>query len=312
MRTGKLARQVVVFCAIGGLVAPVIGQCGRIFWLFELFSHFRLQNAAALVLCGLGLLVVRRRGLAAVSLAAAALMFASVLPLYRSSNVDFDSTTRFRLVSANVYCFNREFDRLFDFIHDEDADIVVLVEVDEAWAAAIRNLKNEFPHQIIVPRGAFGAAIISRRPFTDLGDICAESGFPVAPAIQFSVGTREATLVAAHPVPPEGARNAVSRNGQLQFFASFAKAQTKSLIIAGDFNCTDWSPVFRDLINESGLRDSRIGFGLQPSWPIQFPLLKIPIDHCLVSTDLAVLDRRTGPDIGSDHLPIICDLAFAK
>jgi endonuclease/exonuclease/phosphatase (EEP) superfamily protein YafD len=34
------------------------------------------------------------------------------------------------------------------------------------------------------------------------------------------------------------------------------------------------------------------------------------IDHVLVNPKVAVLDSRLGPDIGSDHLPVIADLAF--
>jgi endonuclease/exonuclease/phosphatase (EEP) superfamily protein YafD len=59
------------------------------------------------------------------------------------------------------------------------------------------------------------------------------------------------------------------------------------------------------------LRDTRAGFGIQASWPTQIPPLGIPLDHCLVSPELVVLDRRLGPAVGSDHRPVILELARA-
>jgi hypothetical protein len=41
-----------------------------------------------------------------------------------------------------------------------------------------------------------------------------------------------------------------------------------------------------------------------------WPVLRIPIDHCLVSPDIGVLTMRTGRHIGSDHLPIIIDMVM--
>jgi len=40
--------------------------------------------------------------------------------------------------------------------------------------------------------------------------------------------------------------------------------------------------------------------------------LRIPLDNCLVSEEVAVAGRRVGPDIGSDHLPLVVDFALAS
>jgi endonuclease/exonuclease/phosphatase (EEP) superfamily protein YafD len=83
-----------------------------------------------------------------------------------------------------------------------------------------------------------------------------------------------------------------------------------SRIVIGDMNTTDGSPLFSDFVLATGLRDSRLGFGRQPSWPTFSPY-RIALEHAFVSDDLAVVARRLGPSIGSDHLPLIIDLAPA-
>jgi len=60
------------------------------------------------------------------------------------------------------------------------------------------------------------------------------------------------------------------------------------------------------------LKDSSLGWGIQPTWPAMFLPLRIPIDHCLVSPDLKIVRRKIGRDIGSDHLPLLVDLGLSE
>jgi endonuclease/exonuclease/phosphatase (EEP) superfamily protein YafD len=80
--------------------------------------------------------------------------------------------------------------------------------------------------------------------------------------------------------------------------------------LAADFNITPWSPVFADILEGSGLRDSSLGFGVAPTWLSRPLFFGLPIDHILVSPDIKVKNRHVGPDVGSDHFPVIADLAF--
>ena len=72
---------------------------------------------------------------------------------------------------------------------------------------------------------------------------------------------------------------------------------------------TSWSPIFSRVLRLGDLRDSREGFGLQPTWSAGLPLLaRIPIDHVLVGAEVTVMGREVGRAIGSDHLPVLIDL----
>lgn len=67
------------------------------------------------------------------------------------------------------------------------------------------------------------------------------------------------------------------------------------------------APLHDDARREWSVRLAR-GFGVQTSFPSNLWLLRIPIDHVLVACAIGVDDRRIGPEVGSDHLPVITDL----
>ena len=80
------------------------------------------------------------------------------------------------------------------------------------------------------------------------------------------------------------------------------------LIIAGDFNMPVESTIFRRYwsVFRNAFETRGAGFGYTK---IEGTLLRIRIDHVLTSrTGVRVNAARVGPDVGSDHLPVIADL----
>ena len=120
------------------------------------------------------------------------------------------------------------------------------------------------------------------------------------------------TVAAVHVVHPTDEKYFHMQREEFHDLTELANANPKSLIIMGDLNATSWSYGFRDLMAESNLVDTRSGRGIQPSWPTYFPPMAIPIDHCLVSPNLSVLNRSIGPNVGSDHYPVLVDLSLPR
>ena len=75
-------------------------------------------------------------------------------------------------------------------------------------------------------------------------------------------------------------------------------------VVAGDLNDVAWSYTTRLFRRVSGLLDPRIGRGLFATFPAARPWLRFPLDHVFHSPDLRLAGLRSGPRVGSDHLPI--------
>ncbi|OCR01487.1 hypothetical protein BCD67_18495 [Oscillatoriales cyanobacterium USR001] len=118
------------------------------------------------------------------------------------------------------------------------------------------------------------------------------------------------TILVAHPPFPLKNRTFVDRNNQLAGIGKYVAEAQNPVIVIGDLNVTMWSPFYKSMVETGGLRNARSGFGILPTWPTYRPLISIPIDHCLVSGDIQVLNIRLGRQVGSDHLPLITDLVI--
>jgi endonuclease/exonuclease/phosphatase (EEP) superfamily protein YafD len=84
------------------------------------------------------------------------------------------------------------------------------------------------------------------------------------------------------------------------------------LILAGDFNMTADSPTYRETLSRYGNAFSRSGFGFgHTERPFKHgSLFGIRIDHVLFGPDWQPCRCWVGPELGSDHLPVIADLAL--
>jgi endonuclease/exonuclease/phosphatase (EEP) superfamily protein YafD len=219
-----------------------------------------------------------------------------------------DGSVRHRAVLFNVYVLNEQRARVLAWLRDTDPDFVVLLETDARWLDSLEPLRATHPHVVAQPRNdPFGIALFSRHPLHEARiELIGEAAVPSIFA-GIELGGATATLAATHPVPPWGGLLAALRDEQLERIGERLASLSRPLLLLGDLNTSQASPLFGRLLAASGLRDSTRGFGLQPTWPADMPLLAIALDHCLHSDDIEILDRTVGPDLGSDHRPLIVD-----
>jgi vancomycin resistance protein VanJ len=87
----------------------------------------------------------------------------------------------------------------------------------------------------------------------------------------------------------------------------------ESVIAAGDFNMPTDSTIYRDCWTHLHNAFSRCGFGFgYTEWPtVRGWQFGIRIDHVLTGPAWSPLRCWVGPDVDSDHLPVIADLVWA-
>lgn len=291
-------------------------------WAFELLTHFNfyfLLAGVALALLALGL---RRWLTAGLSALVAAASFAVVWPHMRLPPTDLQARPGpvVRLLWANLHNGKTDLEAMRRLIEAEKPDIAVFTELHPVHDAVLRDVRSLLPFQSPAPRdNSFGIMLLARKPPESLKfDVTLSDTEPLMAARLCPVEAGCLTLLSLHAWRPGFYRTA-ARDRQLAQAAAAARQHVdkgERVVLLGDLNLTPFAPAFDRLIAQSGLRDTGILPAERPRtspWISTWWLagIGLPIDHAFVSAGVGIVSRRIGPDIGSDHLPLILDLRIA-
>ncbi len=297
------------------LLGTVAGIFNRTSWIGELSIHFRVQYVLWLTIAAIVCVWRHRRAAAALCAASSLINVLFLIPFFYAPHFAQPpaSAVTLKVVSLNVHLANTHFDRVANFLNATGADIIVLEEVDARWLDELRPRLKAYKEEISEARyDCFGMALFCRIPLIDRQIIeLVDPGIPTVQA-RLMLDGRPLTLYGMHPPPPMSPAHARARNRQLQALARRLILSGGPAVVVGDLNMTSWSPFFSDFLKDTNLLDTRIGRGVQGSWPSPLPIfLNIPIDHALVSKDFVVRRRLLGPHVGSDHRPVILEISWA-
>ena len=218
--------------------------------------------------------------------------------------------TPLRVLLANVNVKNQTYAPTIDLIRREQPDLFAIIETNRSWLSELEVLKASYPYSLRSPHAeSFGIALYSKFPLRPQAiDSPPEAAdFHVIAAV---AAEQPIVAIALHPPPPKNQPLSERRNRELTAISRYIQTQGLPVVVIGDFNTTLWSPYYQEFAKTAKLKDCRQGFGILPTWTTRVPLLYIPIDHCLVSPQIMLLNLKTGNNIASDHLPIIAELAL--
>lgn len=299
---------VAVVAVVGG--ATLLGVLDRVFWVFVVADVFRVQYTVVLGCAALAASGLRCFRLAAVGVALAAVnVVVLALPFPTSGTpLPHGAHRAVRLLIANVETGNRHYADIVRLIDRTRPDVVGIVELTPTMAAHLQRALPAYPARRLAPQSdAYGIGVFSRLPLRATVEHDPADAPPVIVA-RVRVRSKAVTVVVAHiHTPFKGS----IYDRQLDALARERPAFGPRVAICGDFNTPPWAGPFRHLADAGGLAEL-YGRGAWSaySWPTWSGLLRVPLDNCLVARGLAVVRHQEGSRIGSDHFPLIVDLAI--
>jgi endonuclease/exonuclease/phosphatase (EEP) superfamily protein YafD len=305
----RLAVLAIPLLVAAGTIASFLGAY---WWVFECLAHFRPHWAGLSLLTLAYCSAVRSRLAGVIALVCLVVNTAPLAPYLFAYDTASALTRSVRVMSANLHGDDRALRRLQALIAQEQPDIVLLTEVPPSFPAVPLNLFPQYPETFFSRHGAFEVVLLSRwtvkdshldRRLAQLPILTTELCDPENPATCLNV-------IGLHGARPFG-RTVQWRDVQLERAAEVAAALAdQPVLLMGDLNVTPWSPVFARLLDAGNLRDASRARGLTTTWPASCLWCGVLIDHILVNPKIAVIQSRVAADIGSDHRPVVAEIAF--
>lgn len=287
---------------------PVVGAgilvaaCGLAFapdpFLLMLARSFMIQWA--LLAVGVAVLAfLTRRWWSAVSACCAALLLGFPPHATVQARTVGEGAELLRVAQMNLYQPNTDHEAVLAAARATNADVISFQEVSPEWAVILdQGLVSEYPFRRMVPaRNCYGIALFSKLPFADIRTVYVLG----SPMLCAEVTTRSGPvrLLSVHATSPGSYTHFQRRNAQLDALAGIVNERPMPMVVFGDLNTVSWDRSLVRLCARTGLREHSDNLGA--TWPSFAGLALIPLDHILVTNELAVAKLASFTIAGSDH-----------
>lgn len=293
------------------LIFTIVGLFGRFHWIADLTNHPRpFLLLGAVIAAGLTAFSSQRY----IFYAAIASILVNgyfVLPYItpKVSTAHAANQTIVRLMTSNVLYGNRNPDQLIQSVNAIDPDILIVQEMSGYNQEQMEPLWEIYPYVSDQPNGGTQEIIIfSKLNLLSIEHFTEDTLWRSQTQVTVNIDGQVTTIVGLHPKAPMSKNRYQRRNGELERTAARVSEIKTPLVVAGDLNITPWTPIFKRFLKQANLSDGRMRTGLHMTWaPDGLPRV-IPIDHMLYRR-ANVHSFITGPDTGSDHLPVVVEFS---
>lgn len=226
-----------------------------------------------------------------------------------------DAQCHISLLAANVKKSNRDYAALIGLIQKYQPHVVMAIEVDEDWIKGLEEaLGDEYPQWIKVPKDTgYGICVMAKLPLSDtqVREIVTQGVPSVRTDVTLGCG-ETVRLYVVHPEPPVLGHDTKGRDSEIALIGIEASQDSLPVIVAGDLNDVAWSTTTRSFQRLSGLVDPRVGRGFYNTFNAFHWWARWPLDHLFHDPQFRLIRMARLEKIGSDHFPMLFDLALAE
>lgn len=297
--------------------------------LFSNFLHFALLPALVLLPIMLALHRRRRAILVALPVLAFVWLYGGLFLPNTAATADCANPgcVKLTLMTFNLGDGGTETppEDIMKAVLESGVDIAGFQEVTAAQADMMQSrLSSTYPYQISHEAGknVHGIALISRYPILEWKPFYGNPQIMPSLDATLDVRGRRLRVLVVHPPPPawspDWRRMYQARAvGEVRLYTE--RIGDQPTVLLGDLNATDQSEE-HTILMKSGLVDAyrTAGFGFGPTFPSHegygYPLKRaiplVRLDYILHSRHFEALRAWVGPDVESDHLPVLAELIW--
>lgn len=302
--------KAAVLAGLAFALVVLAGVAGSsLHWSFDLAAQFLLPAAVLAGMSALAAVVFQWPRIAGAGVVTTVAAYLVAAPFTSASPPVAKDAARFKVLLFNIGRANGWIASVSDMARESGADIVVFVEATPHIVRRLQSLSAIYPYRFdCIGYEQCDIAIFSRTRLSSPA-VRATADPERSPVVQIEtqVAGCRMKLFATHLTRPFPNRPYWAQRAQAEEVAGDVAAWPGAKLVLGDFNAAPWGYVMR-MIAERG--NVRILTGAGGTWHSRLPpQLRIPIDHMLAGPGLSFVSRRVLPKIGSDHLPVLAEIA---
>ena len=287
----------------------VVGHGASLHFVVDLINHARPYLLWCFLILLVTLFRLRYSSVLWLYAGAALILNAHIITLERHSS----DTTHFRLkiLHINLWMTNDNHEEVLKVVTRHQPHVISFQEVTSDWLKVLKSDLQNYHFVCHELQSPFGICAAVNIPINRARVFFLQN--PNVPSVHLAakLNGQEVSLVFSHPKPPFNQALFIERNIHIDKLIERFRRE-EALILIGDLNITQWSPIYqrleRDLQLKNTLSQWRSTWPVANTWIPYFPFPIFQLDHILISQHFSTAYSEILDGVGSDHHPLVAEV----